>query len=146
MKNKGDGKREDCKQWPLRGSCSRGAKFAFTHDGQNRGKGTGDKRQRTPSPTKRQPAPISEVSNQTGTRPSGKQSRPLCYSYKKGWCSKDKILRLRASSVLLFSRLSVRPDRRGCPVSQRHTKGFEYDRAKSSRRKLSAGSPSCEHP
>ena len=47
-----------------------------TIDHQHRGKGKGDKRQRTPCLTKRQPAPKSETSIRTGTSPSGKAARP----------------------------------------------------------------------
>ena len=55
---KAAGNEGDCKQWSSRGSCSRGAKCAFKHDDQRRGKGNGDKRLRR----KRQPTPKPEVS------------------------------------------------------------------------------------
>ena len=76
----------DCKQWSSHGSCSRFAKGASKHDEQSRGYGKGDKRQLTPGPTTRQPAPKSDVSDPTGTRPSGKEGRRSCYSYEKGSC------------------------------------------------------------
>ena len=47
------------------------------HDDQSQRKGKRDKRQRTPSPTKRQLAPKSEVSNKTGASPSREEGQPL---------------------------------------------------------------------
>ena len=41
-------------------------------------------------PKKRQPTPKSEVSNRTGTRPSGTESRLSCFLYKNSSCFKDK--------------------------------------------------------
>ena len=56
-----------------------------------------------PSPTKREPAWKPEVSNQTGTSPSEKESRPPCVRYKKKVCFQKKHeLQLLASSNLRF--------------------------------------------
>ena len=63
-KNQGGGKRGDCNQRSSEGSCSRGANCAVKH-----------KRERTSSPTKRQPTPKAEVSNQSGTSLPGKETR-----------------------------------------------------------------------
>ena len=48
------------------GSCSRCANGGFRHDDQSKGKEKGDKQQRTPNPTKRQPTLDSEDGNPTG--------------------------------------------------------------------------------
>ena len=116
----------------------------------SRGQGQGDKRLRTPSATKRQPTPKPEVSNRTGTSPSGKEWRPLSFSYKKGSCVKDEacdhwhlpffVFSHTTTQIKYESSLRSRGLRRPSiePHVSKHQTGFEHDREQESRRKLSA--------
>ena len=92
-----------------KGSYSRGARCAFKHDELSRVKGKRDKRQRTPSPTKRQPTYSDIISQQRDRhKPEARQAEKVpTFSVLK----KKKTMQIR-------NELSLRPLRHRSPIAE----------------------------
>ena len=114
-KDKCDGKKGDCRRWTNKSSCPRRSKCAFEHDDRNRGRG--DKRQRTPTPPNRRlPSPKPEVSNLTGNIPSERDDRLPRYNCNgEGEWPERRQFRLLAPSVLNISEKKSVQRSRQCP-------------------------------
>ena len=72
-----------CRSWMSKGLCSKGGKCSFKHDTAKKGKGKGN---RPRSPLKRDNSAERHHARKTGKTPSGQESRPPCFNYKRGHC------------------------------------------------------------
>ena len=78
----------ECYQWKAKGQCSRGDKYSFWHDGNERSKPTVKTTPSSEPPTPRGRS-ASRKRNLRGWSPSGKTNRQPCRDFLKGTCTKS---------------------------------------------------------